>query len=460
MQEAIGDSILSGRFLQARKMGDDHSAAIHLYEIADFNEKVCKLVSEDFTELKRYVDSIVATQGRNRSGGKLTLAMAGSIAKRWLLVHSFLPNSDKTLNVAKYGNPYMYPDDWVQFRAKWIPQEGPFPILQEMFSRLKYSEQVAALFWGIYSGEYDGRQCLWLVGPGQEGKSTLVDALGDYLFSTANGYVVTTEHQLKDGGQRFFVNSIENSKLFAIHDCTDADILNGSLMKSISGGVESLSSEGKGTNAKTVVVDTSIMVTSNILPKIVDADYSISRSMVCPMTRKLDEYGNPDEKLDPNVRSKIGAEIPGFLYWAKDCFDRLYEGSAIKMPEEYNSYVQEIINLTDSNRKGTVSSHFVFDPEGIIMLDTFRNVIRNNTELKAPEITAFITWFVKGFQQIAPLKTHEETNIQYFEGIRAKTESEKNIDLEKFKVAVKDKTKKKDKFSRLTADGKPRSTLI
>lgn len=453
----LGDKILSPRFFQAKGMYDADSE-IKIYYIKE--PGVCFLVGEDNGATEKYLRGFLATTLKNLGSKTISVPVLNTIANLWLTYTKVDDASTmEARKVYRYGNPYINTDKWVEFKAKWEPdKEVPFPIMQEMFSRIKYGPQVAALFWGIYTGEYKGRQCLWLQGGGGEGKSTIINFLCDQLFKQQFGYVAADETKVTDSA-RFFIDTVKDSKVIVFQECLDDNLLNSGLIKAISSGVEALSAEGKGTKAKTVYVDAAVMVVSNILPRVEDAEYSISRAMVSHMSPRVDSDGNPMEN-DPNIAKKMEGELPGFLAWAEEQFNELYVGGSITMPKEYSTYIDQIIGQNDSERKRIITDNFKFDKVGWITVEEFKVKIKMRSDfVNNNDLTKLITWFNRKYQNSVEMKTHPVTKTQYYLGIRAKTDAERAKEDQIFRdsIGLSDKTSN-ESLSNYNPDGTTKSS--
>jgi hypothetical protein len=76
------------------------------------------------------------------------------------------------------------------------------PACHSFFSRLSDPAALAAFHWGVYSGEYQGRQMPWIQGEGQDGKSKWMKAFSDAVFGGTQGVATVIQNStLKNSAQ-------------------------------------------------------------------------------------------------------------------------------------------------------------------------------------------------------------------------------------------------------------------
>ena len=437
----IAAAVLTPHFFQAREHGDEASDSVHLYNIKDVDDKVCSIVNENAKkgDIGAHLSAFVSDT-LNRIDGKLISSPeANLIVDSWLRFTRFdspddTLSNDQTKYVYPYGNPYINPKEWVKFRSTLSPDKDcAFPILTEMFSRVKYGPQVAALIYGTYTGQYKGRQSLWLYGEGKEGKSTLITTLCSELFGANYGYKALQDAQVKESA-RFVNGFVEDAKVIVVPDCKDLRLLEDHIVKSLSGRRDTVVSEKKGKQAKTIKIDATLLVVSNFKPMLEDAEYATSRILLTSMSKKVDENGEVIDDPDPDIADKIIKEIPGFLYWAETMYKELIKGDSITTPPEYNEDITDLINSTDSERKRAVSENLVFEQDRNIKAETLKGILRNSGVFRDSEIAGALNWFKKAYPTVT-LKVHNNTT-QYFSGVRAKTDKEKQAEADRFDQEV------------------------
>lgn len=213
-------------------------------------------------------------------------------------------------------------DDWCLFRQKYLPEEGDITAWKGWLDRLSDPEAFAAWIWGVYSGEYKGRQILWMHGPnGLDGKTYVQNTLGDQLFGPLRGTVGNA--QLKN--TQFLTSSLEGKLLVTLGDCNVSTLHKYEIIKSISAGEkgDAVTIEHKGKTAYPAKLQSRLWVNSNLAPDLDNGVHETSRILYISVAKIVGEADN-------DIERKVIAELPAFLYYARECFNkRCPQGSSI-----------------------------------------------------------------------------------------------------------------------------------
>ena len=204
-----------------------------------------------------------------------------------------------------YCLPYNYDHaascpEWLKFLNRVLPELAAQKVLAEFICYIL-----------MKSHRYE--VMLWLYGPGQNGKSTVLrvleELLGAFNVSFISLYHLTTDQKIRLG--------IEHKKL-NISSESGRDVDPDELKKLVSG--EKVTVERKYHDARQTDDYGKLIVATNHLPKAEDTRAFYRRMIIMPF-----EVIIPDHEKDTKLFEKLKAELPGILRWALDAFPGLIE---------------------------------------------------------------------------------------------------------------------------------------
>ena len=204
-----------------------------------------------------------------------------------------------------YCLPYNYDPmalcpEWHKFLDRMLPELAAQKVLAEIICYIL-----------MKSHRYE--VMLWLYGPGQNGKSTVLrvleELLGAFNVSFISLYHLTTDQKIRLG--------IEHKKL-NISSESGRDVDPDELKKLVSG--EKVIVERKYHDARQTDDYGKIIVATNHMPKPEDTQAFYRRMIIMPF-----EVIIPDHEKDTKLIEKLKAELPGILRWALEAFPGLIE---------------------------------------------------------------------------------------------------------------------------------------
>lgn len=189
-------------------------------------------------------------------------------------------------------------------------QKGETPTWDEFLNRLDFPEQFLAWVWSIFEPKNKGRQILWLQGQGNDGKSTAIQTITDYLGE---------EHSMpiEEGvGSQFFYSKIYGKRLATFGDCKSPRYIAGSKVHSLVGG-DYVSIERKGEQPFSAFVRIKLLIASNLFPQI---DFSMPNEYTRLMLIKV----GPNKSMDGDIyfKDKLMEEKWQFLYKCKEAYKK------------------------------------------------------------------------------------------------------------------------------------------
>jgi hypothetical protein len=191
-------------------------------------------------------------------------------------------------------------------------KEGPFDAWTEFTSRLDFPDVFMAFVWSIFDPKNNGRQALWIKGEGQDGKSSVVDALSSFMGNEA-----VAAMKKEDSNDKFFAGAFENKRLAVHGECSNSNLLSTSIIKSLVSG-EYVGIEHKHQRKYTNRIYCKLIIMSNIYPEINTDDRSeLSRLLFVNVLRPPNNMG------DPNFFERLRSQIPAFLVECRKKYDEL-----------------------------------------------------------------------------------------------------------------------------------------
>lgn len=207
-------------------------------------------------------------------------------------------------------------DNWCLHRSEYEPDASvKYESWQRILARISDPAAFAAWIYGVYYGVYKGRQILWLHGPhGEDGKSTMASIIGKFLFGPAHNAI--SNASISSAEKRFLASFFEFASLVIYPDANNRKCLMSENFKSVaSAGSDPILIERKGRQAYTSTLQARMWVCSNYSPEITNDNFVTSRLLYVYIEKMT------DETPDPTVFDRLKEELPGFLAYAKECYE-------------------------------------------------------------------------------------------------------------------------------------------
>ncbi len=297
-------------------------------------------------------------------------------------------NRIQTCYAAIFENEPTYDETWCLYKSPHKPDNTiKFPLLKETLDRMSEGDAFAAWIWGVYSRRYQGRQVFWIYGPdGEEGKSYLAKFLGKELFGENKGYKIVNNLKTKNSNQ-FTTSAYVGARLVVYPDCNNRRILWSELFKSLAGGGrDSEEVEAKYGTSNTVTLDARGMIASNQLPELRRENWLLSRLALCRIQPFTGEK-------DPNINKKYLTELPGFLAYAKECYEKLCpDDEAIKLKEETIQWIATIIDEQEPLSKDVFLRYFELDTGSQITYKRMKQLMELNEGMKGRDYKDWVEY--------------------------------------------------------------------
>jgi hypothetical protein len=300
-QRQLALEILDDQFKKVHIIGRDD----YYCKVIDLERKVLARLSKAGAE-SAMEDRVARYMTQNHQ--TIPTALVVELRKQFIRHAVPIP---KPLAMARHDQ-----DAWSFHKPNIRIENRPTPTWERILSRMSDPEAFAAWIWGVYSGLYQGRRVLWIHGPtGEDGKSMIARVIAEELFGSAASAI---NNAMLGGNEKRFVTSFfEESSLVIYPDANNTQVLRSELFKTLaSAGSDPVSIERKGEQAYTAILSARLWVSSNYPPVITDENFVISRVQYIFIKP---HYEDPD----PTIKERLKEEMPGFLFYAKDCWGKL-----------------------------------------------------------------------------------------------------------------------------------------
>jgi hypothetical protein len=229
-------------------------------------------------------------------------------------------------------------------RLPYDPSPGETPAWDEFCSRLSNADLFRAFIWTAFEPRNQGRQIVWLVGNGQDGKSTVINVIFSALGSAASS--VNLEIFKSKHGTSMLVGK----RMVYVPDCKDTKLLmNDRVREATSGDISVI--EPKGRTPYSKALNLKMIVLSNFFPAVTSQRADISRLLpinVAPTT----------STNDPSWATRLKAELPHFLWACREAYTRLcpnhgnlpIDQATLDMVEDFADSYEEEFQLVVADR--------------------------------------------------------------------------------------------------------------
>ena len=393
---------LGNYFMRKGQMDTDSNEISKFFLVKDPEVKLLKPIKGTHEEIIRELRPKIAKELKENEQ-QLSSKELAEFCTVW-------ENYSEKITVKHHSSAIDPEPGWCLYYSPFKPDATvPFPKLKETIDRMSEGEAFSAWIWGVYSGDYQGRQMFWLHGEdGEEGKSYLAKFVGRMLFGENAGYRAIDGQQLKSGS-RFLTSQFTGAKLVVYPDCNRIHLVEMELIKSLSsGGRDSLVSEEKFRAPETATVDAKLLICSNFAPVAKRDNWYQSRLIYCkilPLTGKK----------DPNIDKAYTEELPGFLAYARDCYRRLCKNhEKIELTPNHKKLINELIDKQDPYDKDIFSRHFVLDAKGTITYKRVKDTLDVQEGIKGNEYKRWTEWLMT-----VPGVTTRRANVGFvYDGFR------------------------------------------
>lgn len=344
-----------------------------IFRVVDQQERVCKELVGDSNKvgitIQRGLAEKLAQEG-NTSSPK-TISMMEDYWSLYDKPISSEGNGVQTCYSVIFENEPEYDSVWCLYKSTYRPDSSvPFPLLFATLNRMSEGDAFAAWIWGVYSRKYKGRQVFWIYGPnGEEGKSYLGKFLGNELFGENYGYKVINNLKNRSRNQ-FTTSAYVGSKLVVYPDCNDRKILWTELFKSLAGGGrDSEVIEEKYGLSNTVTLEARGLIISNLLPELKRENWLLSRLALC----KIEPFSG---SKDPEIDKKYRDELPGFLAYAKACYETLCpDNEEIELKQETRDWINDLIEQQEPLWKDVFIRYFAIAPDSFVSFKRMKQLM-------------------------------------------------------------------------------------
>ena len=227
-----------------------------------------------------------------------------------------------------YSLGYFYDENaecptWQAFLDRMLPEAEAQKVLAEYFCYIL-----------MKTHRYE--RMLWLYGPGQNGKSTVLNVL-EALLGSANISTISLSQLTKDQKIRY---GIEH-KMLNISSETGRDVDADVLKQLVTG--EKVTVERKYHDARQTDDYGKFIVATNNMPKAEDTFAFFRRMIIMPF-----EVVIPDSEKDTHLIDKLKEELPGILNWVLAAFPGLVERNEFTESELCNQALKRYKAQADS----------------------------------------------------------------------------------------------------------------
>lgn len=401
----LADLIVAQHFLTDFRIAE-HEGQIFLFKITSEEDKtVVPLYEKDYVKVLKRELSI---RWLDQTAEPISPARAGELVQYWF-------NHEQNIEMPE---PMGLPGDdkWCLHRSKYKPDPTvEFPSWKRILNRMSDAEAFAAWQYGVWAGLYKGRQFLWLHGPnGEDGKSAIARVVGRNLYGPAHNAI--SNASISSGEKRFLTSFFENAALVIYPDASNRRCLMSEAFKTVaSAGSDPVLIERKGKQAYTATLKAYMWICSNYAPEVTNNNFITSRLLYIHIDKMV------DEKPDPTVFSRLEAELPGFLAYAKDCYEKL-------CPDNYRietnaSTLESVAGFTDEFYE-EFSMHFnkyweKSDADEMLAASKVRDLSKDNGFSCNRRYGEFKRWMTEQ-HGIQIWKDSDNGGIVYYKGMKPK----------------------------------------
>lgn len=193
---------------------------------------------------------------------------------------------------------------FIKFREEMFVANDT-PTWDQFLSRLDFPEVFMAWVWCLFEPTNNIRQVMWLRGDGNDGKSTVMNALINILGAR---YCAALQNDSEN--QTWFYYNVYGKRLVTYGDCKNVHLINSERVKSSTGG-DYVQVEGKLINAFYGRINAKFLFASNPMPRLDLSDVSVTSRLIKLEVAPL----APDTERDNEFEKRLTAE--GYAFATK-----------------------------------------------------------------------------------------------------------------------------------------------
>ncbi|MBO9467048.1 hypothetical protein J7443_17525 [Tropicibacter sp. R15_0] len=238
-------------------------------------------------------------------------------------------------------NPAKPCPKWLEFMELIIPDPEVRACVQRVFGALLVGENIEQI-------------CVFLRGPGGNGKSTLLNTLA-HVLGRRDGYAATckvdmfleTGHQSPSGANPEEVD-LPGARAYIATEPGSRDVLSAKKIKGLTGGDRRMS-RGNYQDPFFWTPTGIPIISCNRTPKIKDEDEGTRRRLVfIPFDVNLRALPPEKQRSQGEVEAELRAEGSGILNWMIEGFqDFMHRGGKIEMPEPMTRLKDQLLEAAD-----------------------------------------------------------------------------------------------------------------
>lgn len=263
------------------------------------------------------------------------------------------------------------------------------PATMGFLDRLNDKEAFAAWMYGVYSGEYEGRQILWLQGEGSDGKSKFMKAFNEAVFGGTSGVGGVVQNSTLKNSPAFVASLFVDKRFVYVPDNSNRRLLMNEVFKSLADpGADPVVVNHKYGKMYTSEMEAHVAILSNHSPEITDEAWVKTR--VLPIKIKpLPEGTVPDTRIE----QKFKAEMPAFLAYGKLCYQDICQSNAIiEINEDTLQEMDDQVEDTYLPQQVVFDTYFVQDEEArMAPADVFK-VLTIEAKMTQFDVEDFKVW--------------------------------------------------------------------
>lgn len=277
-----------------------------------------------------------------------------------------------SIKLSSFPKPYTFLSDnslsFVQF--PWNPTKGKHSAWDEFLNRCGeqgcQAKEFMAWVGALFDEENSGRQCCWLRGDGQDGKSEVIKILTS-LFG--NSAITLTDNAVSGSAKRFVNSMIYDKRLVAFPECQLQKFPKSSVFRGIVSN-DDITVEQKGQTAFSAPMKAKLIVASNPYPDL--SSNKADRSRII-----LIEVQASKETDDSSWNKRLKEELPYFIY---DCFEAYKElapkRGQIKASEGTLSNLDDAAINTEDEFREVFNKTCVLDSENKVSTVDLRTALK------------------------------------------------------------------------------------
>jgi hypothetical protein len=221
-----------------------------------------------------------------------------------------------------------------------ILKDGPHPTWDQFLSRLEYPETFKAYVWSIFDPNNFGRQALWIHGEGNDGKSTVLNTLADFM---GHDHVLALSKGSYEG--EYFFGAALGKRLAIYNDCKNPHVIRSERIKSLLGG-DVVSANSKYIPIKSAKVYSKLLFGANMVPSINYNDRSERTRLLLTAVTPYPKATQGDANFGPNLK----AELPHFLFSCRQTYEvECPTGMNLRVPPKMDDTIKQLCNASDSD---------------------------------------------------------------------------------------------------------------